>query len=298
MLDLQKGQILSDRYTLVDLISPTEDWNGSLGGGATSIIWKARDDHCSIADLETYVAIKFHPHRPTEQIEILFRREAIVLMQLRGHPNIVSVLDLGEWTNATTGDVYAFIVTEYCDTDLATLAERGVGAHLDTFYKSAIDTCRGLAYAHGKNLVHRDIKPANLFLALDRMTVKIGDFGLAKDKSYPPDPRATVVFGGTRGYKSPEKARGSMSARAAQSEIRSDIYSLGVTFYQLLTGQHPFPEGHERELGPPRPAALLNKNVPDELSELVQSMLCYQPTKRPSSIREIRDRLERQHKAL
>jgi serine/threonine protein kinase len=144
----------------------------------------------------------------------------------------------------------------------------------------------GLAYAHEKGIVHRDIKTGNLFFTNSK-TLKIMDFGLAK--MVEEVRRASTVIGGTPYYMAPEQAVG------GAVDARADLYALGVTFFELLTGKVPFLDGdvtyHHRHSPVPDPRERA-EDVPDGFAELILSLMAKQPEDRPASAREVRDALK------
>jgi serine/threonine protein kinase len=195
-----------------------------LARGGMGAVYRARQP-----SLDRLVAIKLLPLEISadEEIAARFRREARALARLQ-HPNIIAVHDFG-----TTAEGHLFFVMEYVDgTDLSCLLRGGkldVAQALDVVRQ----TCEALQFAHAQGVIHRDIKPANVLV--DRNgRVKVGDFGLAKltgtndlrDQTQP------VTTFGTPDYTAPEQWRG-------QADHRADIYSLGVIFYEMLTGDVP-----------------------------------------------------------
>jgi serine/threonine-protein kinase len=146
--------------------------------------------------------------------------------------------------------------------------------------------CAGLAYAHHRRIVHRDIKPANLFLTRDRI-VKIMDFGLAKMMEEVR--RQTTVIGGTPFYVAPEQVLGN------EVDGRADLYALGVSLFELLTGDVPFREGdvthHHCYTPPPDPRERV-EDLPDAVAELILEMMSKQRDDRPCDADEVRNRLE------
>jgi serine/threonine-protein kinase len=143
----------------------------------------------------------------------------------------------------------------------------------------------GLEYAHEQGVVHRDVKTANLFFT-NKKTVKIMDFGLAKMTEEVR--RATTVIGGTPYYMAPEQSAGEAIDR------RADIYALGVTLYELLSGSVPFKEGdvafHHRHTKPPRLKEVA-PDVPDAFAELIAKMLEKKPGDRIESAGIVREKL-------
>ncbi len=149
----------------------------------------------------------------------------------------------------------------------------------------ARQTCRGLDYAHSQGVIHRDIKTANLFVTTDRV-VKIMDFGLAKVLEEVRG--ATTLVSGTPYYMSPEQVLGE------EVDLRSDLYSLGVTLFELATGGVPFDSGevgyHHRHSAVPNPQEL-RPDLPDALSLLILRLLEKEPATRFQTAGEVLDAL-------
>jgi serine/threonine protein kinase len=189
----------------------------------------------SLADdlkLERQVAIKFLPEHLTKDKENVerFEREAKAAAALN-HPNIVTIHEISEF------DSQIFIVMEYVDGEsLRTKIDTGI-SDLDEVLDITKQICEGLSEAHKANIVHRDIKPENILID-SRGRVKILDFGLAKLKGVSKLTKETSTLG-TIHYMSPEQLQGK------EVDQRSDIWSLGVVLYEMLTGEVPFKGEYE-----------------------------------------------------
>src|SRR5204863_1748112 len=157
-----------------------------------------------------------------------FRHEARAVAAL-SHPNIVTVIDRGEH------GARQFIVFEYVDGEnLKQMIERRGPAPVATALELGIQIARGLSFAHQQGLVHRDVKPQNVLLNGDGQA-KVTDFGIARSMDVKHGMTQTGAVLGTSDYIAPEQAQGqSVSAQ-------TDVYSLGVVLYELLTGEVPFP---------------------------------------------------------
>src|SRR5918996_4759721 len=207
------GTTLPGRYRL----------EAKLGSGGMSTVYLARDE-----TLDRAVAVKVMHREMSEQVDQLerFRQEARAVAKL-SHPNVVSVIDAGE------DGGHPYIVFEYVKGE--TLKQRigRVGA-LDTqeAIAYAIEVARGLGVAHARNMVHRDIKPQNVLIDEDGRA-KLTDFGISRQLEQA-GVTATGRVLGTTDYVAPEQAMGH------GVDPRSDIYSLGVVFYEMLVGQVPF----------------------------------------------------------
>jgi eukaryotic-like serine/threonine-protein kinase len=253
-----------------------------LGEGGMGRVFKA--EHMTMGRT---VALKVLAprHTKTEKAKRLFMREVRAAGKLM-HPNIVAAHDAHD---ATDGDGRHYLVMEYIDgPNLDQLVrERGplpVGLACDIVRQVAA----GLQCAHEHGMVHRDIKPSNVLLQragtalTSGYVVKIVDFGLACLGASVPGPESVKnVIMGTPDYLSPEQASNQNTI-----DIRADLYSLGCTFYFLLTGRAPFPGGtpaeklarHTQE----EPAAIeqLRPDVPQEVADIVRCLMAKEPARR------------------
>src|SRR5438445_8106628 len=208
------GDVLSDRYELEELV----------GSGGMSSVYRAHDRL-----LDRKVALKIlHEHYTADDEYVeRFRREARAVAAL-SHPNIVTVIDRGEHESKQ------FIVFEYIDGEnLKRLIERRGPAPVETALELAMQIARGLSFAHQQGLVHRDVKPQNVLLNGDGQA-KVTDFGIARSLDVKHGMTQTGTVLGTSEYIAPEQAQGQ------HVDEHTDIYSLGVVLYQLLTGELPF----------------------------------------------------------
>jgi len=257
-----------------------------LGQGGMGQVFQGYDK-----ELAKTVAIKIlFPNTPDSTIK-RFHTEAIALAQLK-HPNILTVQHFGQ---STTGTLY--LVTDFIEGISLNSVIESRGAQnffevLPIFEK----VCRGLRFAHSKNVLHRDIKPSNVMLELDHSkddSVKLVDFGLAKtlDKDF--DLTKTGSAMGTPAYMSPEAIHGK------ESDARSDIYSLGCTLFELLTGKPPF--GNENGLQammahinspPPSLSETTGKQYDPEVEAFVRTCLEKDPKNRFQNMDELTAQLE------
>lgn len=243
-----------------------------LGRGGMGIVYKAND-----TVLDRIVAFKVLPEALKENPQALknFLREAKSAAQLN-HPNIVTVYDAGEQ------DGRYYIAMEYVDGNtLKEIVRRRGAIAPGGVLHVLVQMCEALAYAHDKKIVHRDVKTANTMWTRDRKA-KIMDFGLAKVVEEVRN--HTTLVSGTPYYMSPEQTLG------RNVDHRTDIYSLGVTLFELATGRLPFTEGnipyHHVHTPPPDPREI-RPEVPALLAEIIGRCLRKDPAERYQSAREI-----------
>ena len=195
-----------------------------LGEGGMATVYKAYDTH-----LERHVAIKviLTQKQHTERFLKRFKREARALAQLT-HPNIVGIIDYGEYEGMP------YLVMEYLPS--GTLKQRlGKPIPYQEAAKMLAPIARALAYAHEQKIIHRDVKPANILITHSGEPM-LSDFGIAKilEAEETVELTGTGVGVGTPEYMSPEQAQGK------SVDARSDIYSLGVVFFEMVTGRKPY----------------------------------------------------------
>ncbi|MFP4579456.1 MAG: serine/threonine protein kinase [Candidatus Sumerlaeia bacterium] len=246
--------------------------DGLLGKGGMGAVYKGWD-----MDLQRQVAIKILSTDLIEDEDAVtrFDREARILAELN-HPNICQVFRIGKY-----GDIPFYAMEHLDGRSLKDVLGQVRRINVDRAIRIVLQIAQGLKAAHEKGITHRDIKPANIMLMRDDM-VKIVDFGIAKAFLDDTFKTATGMLLGTPRYMSPEQGRG------ANVDFRSDIYSLGCTFYHILTGAPPFSaqnaiqliEKHMKE--PVRSITERNPNVPDKLCNLIYGMLEKNPADRIS----------------
>lgn len=253
-----------------------------LGHGNFGDVWRARD-----TQLGRDVAIKVPRRMPDSPVtRQMFLREAKAAAQLQ-HPNIVPVFEVGK-----EGERLYIVCGLVRGTTLKAWLEEHRFAH-DAAARLTLTLARALEHAHRGGIVHRDLKPGNILLDHDNEP-HIADFGLAKQSS---DETTLAQQGdvvGTPAYMSPEQARGDVK----RVDHRSDIYSLGVVLYELLTGQRPFESKgqvlvHELLNCEPPPPRKLQADVPADLETICLKALAKDPGNRYDAAADMADDLQR-----
>jgi serine/threonine protein kinase len=264
------GEVIGARYHVLDAAV-----SGSMG-----VIVKARDDR-----LDRVVALKFLSTHLLENVVARerFRVEARAIASL-DHPNVCAIYDMGDASH----DRFFISMPYYHGETIAAKLARGPAAIADVV-SFARQTANGLAAAHARGIIHRDIKPANLIVTTDGV-VKILDFGIAKLSG---SPRTAPGYSpGTVSYMSPEQTR------AEPTDARTDIWSLGVVMYEMLTGVRPFRGADAREVAAaicvsePEVIGKLREGVPSALERLVMDALAKKPGERPASAKRVAEELE------
>ena len=248
-----------------------------LGKGAMGIVYKARDPL-----IDRIVAIKTISLNladdEKEEYEGRFYQEAKAAGRL-SHPNIVTVFDVGK-----SGDV-AYIAMEFLQgRELRDILNDGKRMPVGQVLDIVVQVAQGLAYAHEHNIVHRDVKPSNIMVVRDGH-VKITDFGIARMESAGVRTQTGMVLGSPK-YMSPEQVMGK------PIDQRSDIFSLGVMLYEMLTGQAPFSGENINAImyqtlnAAPPPPSTLNPAVPGMLNFIVAKALAKEKADRYQSASE------------
>lgn len=256
-----------------------------LGAGGMGAVFLATD-----TDLKRQVALKVLPKDRAENPTLIrrFKAEAQAVAQLR-HANIVAIYETGELQG------FPYLALEYIDgPDLLSLIDKKGPIPPKRSLKIIRQIADALQHAYEKNIVHRDIKPSNLLIQTDG-TTKITDFGLARSVDETLDTSITRAGTtvGTVDYISPEQACDSKAA-----DIRSDLYSLGCTWYHMLTGQPPFPDGniqnklHDHINSPPPNPRQINSNVPEAYVAVIHQLMAKRPQDRYQTPADLIDDLD------
>ncbi|MCX7904208.1 MAG: Stk1 family PASTA domain-containing Ser/Thr kinase [Caloramator sp.] len=229
------GKILNNRYILLE----------KVGDGGMALVFKAKDTL-----LNRFVAVKILRPEFANDTEFLskFKRESMAAASL-SHPNIVSIFDVGE------NDGLNYIVMEYIKgkTLKDYIKEKGK-IRYDEALKIVLQISQALDHAHKNGVIHRDIKPHNILITEDNI-IKVTDFGIARASTFNTVTNTGKVMGSVH-YLSPEQARG------LYSDHRTDIYSLGVVFYEMLLGRPPYDAES--------PITIAIKHIQDDIEEPIK----------------------------
>ncbi len=252
--------VLNGRYQLV----------AQQGSGGMAVIYKATDKA-----LGRTVAVKILRPSLTNDPAFLarFRNEARSVANL-AHPNIVTVHDVG------SDGLTHYIVMEFVDgTDLKRIIKAEGSLSIERALNIAIQICGGIGFAHRAGLVHADVKPQNILITKDDV-VKVTDFGIAQALSdAQPGEKQQVVWGSPH-YFAPEQARGEKPTPA------SDVYSIGIVLFEMLTGRLPYTGANQQELALAHIRDRIplvtefNPNVPESLAKIVFKTMGKEPASR------------------
>nr|WP_320025595.1 Stk1 family PASTA domain-containing Ser/Thr kinase [uncultured Acetobacterium sp.] len=265
------SRTLGKRYEIVELI----------GRGGMAYVYKARD-----LKLNRYVAVKVLREEYTENEQFIkkFDRESQAVACL-SHPNIVGVYDVGVQDN-----IY-YIIMEYVDgiTLKQYLMRKGRLDYTEAT-RFVMDISNALRCAHENKIIHRDIKPHNILLTRD-LVPKVADFGIARAITSSTVTMTNQTMGSVH-YISPEQAKGGFV------DERSDLYSLGILYYELLTGKLPFDEENtvtiaikhiQEEIVPPK---MLEPKIPERVNQIVIKLTQKKPDERYQNTDELMEDLE------
>ena len=256
------NRVLDQRYELLERV----------GGGGMADVYKAQD---RLLDRPVAVKILHAQFQSDEEFIEKFHREAQAAARL-SHPNIVNIYDVG-----ASGDDH-YIVMEYVPgrTLKELIQQRGHLAPEEALTITG-EIAEALAHAHANGLVHCDIKPHNI-LMMNGQTAKVADFGIARAVTESTMTYSGNVIGSVH-YFSPEQAKGTMITP------KSDVYSLGVVLYEMLTGELPFTGENPVSIAmkhlqdEPTPVRRIDPDIPPVVEALVSRMMAKDPAMRPSS---------------
>ena len=274
MAETRVGSTIGKRYTVIE----------KLGEGGMSVVWLARDQR--LQRLQAIKEIKNNASDAIHRADVdLMRKEAHIMKDL-DHPNIVHVHDIIDENDAL------YVVMDYVPgKDLnKVMRENRERLHVTHFAYPQDDVidwgkqlCSALGYLHQQNppIIYRDMKPGNVMLQDDGQ-VKIIDFGIARE--FKPDQNLDTTQLGTRGYASPEAVE-----KASQTDARSDVYSLGVTLFHLVTGHSPLEYVKQPNLPPIRE---VNPSLSPALEAIIIKATRWDPNMRQQSMAELELELE------
>jgi len=260
------GKNLGNRYQIME----------KLGGGGMAVVYRAR---CCYLQRDVTIKVLRPEYYGDEDFVERFRREAQAVASL-SHPNIVNVYDVGQEDNIH------YIVMEYVEgKNLKEIIRERGPLPVEEAVDIARQICEGLEHAHEHNIIHRDIKPHNILITKTGR-VKVTDFGIARAATAATVTQTGTIVGSVH-YFSPEQAKGEAIG------LRSDIYSVGVVLYEMLTGKLPF-EGDtpiaiilKQVQEEPEAPAKLNPAVTPELEKVVLRAMAKNPDYRYQSAREM-----------
>jgi serine/threonine protein kinase len=257
---MEETRLLNNRYQILE----------QLGKGGMAIVYRARD---TMLERSVTVKVLRENYSRDPAFQERFRQEAKAAANL-SHPNIVTVHDFG----LDKGQL--FIVMEYVPgTDLKALIKQRGRLTPEEAVPLLIQACAGIGYAHRAGLVHCDVKPQNMLVTPD-MRLKVTDFGIARALStIHPKEKSDVIWGSPQ-YFSPEQASGAAPSPA------SDVYSLGIIMYEMLTGSLPFHAETAAELSrmhieaEPEPISDVLPDISPVLEQIQTKVLSKEPSQR------------------
>ena len=267
--------VINDRYEV----------HKRIGRGGMADVFSARD---LLLDRQVAMKVLFPEFAVDENFVERFRREAQSAANL-SHPNIVSVYDWGKFDGT-----YFIAMEEVQGQTLADVLKANKQLTAKQAGEIAGEVAAALGFAHDGGLAHRDIKPANILIGSNGQ-VKVADFGIARAMNAPTEDNLTQVGSvmGTATYFSPEQAQG------AQPDPRSDLYSLGIVMYEMVSGKPPFAGenpvsiAYKQVHDAPQPLVQLIADVPRPFEAIVAKLLAKDPKLRYPSANALRDDLRR-----
>lgn len=268
------GEVLGNRYELIE----------KIGEGGMAIVYKARDNK-----LSRLVAVKIlkREFANNKDISDKFKKEATAVANF-SDANIVNVLDVG---HEEEGNIDYFVM-EYVDgKTLKELIVENGKLNYTVAISIAIQIAKALECAHRNNIIHRDVKPQNI-LVTENGLVKVTDFGIAKSSTSATITNTTTIMGSAH-YLSPEQAKGTFI------DLRSDIYSLGIVLYEMVTGILPF-DGEspvtialKHIQSEPIEPKKHNPSIPDSLNNLIMKSISKESINRYQNCRELINDLQK-----
>lgn len=263
---MMMGTVLGNRYELIE----------KIGEGGMAKVYKAKDQL-----LNRFVAVKILKTELSNDNEFVekFKREATAVASLSDN-NIVNIYDVGSQGNIN------YIVMEFIDgKTLKELIIEKKRLDCNTAAKIAIEICKALDCAHRNNIIHRDIKPHNILVTNEGL-VKVTDFGIAKASNSATITNSNKVMGSAH-YFSPEQAKGSVV------DTRTDIYSLGIVMYEMVTGRVPYDADSPVSIAlkhiqePAIPPIQLNDAIPENFNRVILKSIEKEPIKRYQDVKEM-----------
>lgn len=269
-MDKYLGTYLDDRYEILE----------TIGSGGMAVVYKAM---CHRLNRCVAVKILRDDMAGDQEFRARFQAEAQAVAML-SHPNIVSVYDVSH------SDTVEYIVMELIEgiTLKQYMTKKGALGWKEAMH-FAVQISKALEHAHAKGIIHRDIKPQNIMILKDG-TIKVADFGIAALESVQEDKTGQTL--GSVHYIAPEQARGEAP------DLRSDLYSLGVVMYEMLTGALPYEGDTAKEIalqhisGKPVPPRDINPDIPPELERITLKAMCADIAERYQSAGELLTELE------
>lgn len=269
---LQSGALLGGRYEILQL----------LGEGGMGAVYKARD-----VELDRVVAVKVIRPELVGRAEILQRfKQELILARKVTHKNVIRIFDLGQAGNIK------FITMEFVEgSDLKQVLRAKGKLETKEAVEVMLQTARALEAAHAEGVIHRDLKPQNIMIEQGTGRVLVMDFGIARSMESQGMTQTGALMG-TPEYMSPEQAKGE------KLDHRSDLFTFGIIFYELLTGRSPYKSDTmmgslmKRLQEAARPPIEADASVPQDLSDLVGKCLLREAAERCQSAHEIVRALE------